>query len=413
MSYVLDTSVLLATGKSIFYSPQFAGKELIIPLVVVRELETKRNDFELGISARSVLRFLEGLRVIGDLNTGTKIDNGAVVRIEINHVNADLPDALRKSDTADLRILSVAKSLDSVLVTRDLPLRLIASSAGVQTQDYMPEPGSSEDHDKIIQVSIDPEDQTELFRQGKIRSDLELAANSNLIVNGNCLAVAAPSWTIKKVEDHSPCKITGLNSEQKFALEHLMNPDITIVSLGGRAGSGKTLMTLAAGIDQVNRNIYNRVVVFRSIHEVGFKDLGSLPGDIDEKFDPFTDAVFDAVEQFIPRNVIEKMIRNGQLDIQPINFVRGRTFVKTLILVDESQNLEYSSLVTLLTRVGKGSKIVLASDISQSDNLHVSKHSGISEVTRKLHGNKLFAHVHMTKSHRSETAETVASLLAI
>lgn len=413
MSFVLDTSVLLATGKNVFYSPEFVGRELIIPLVVVRELESKRNDYELGLSARSVLRFLEDMRVNGDLNSGVKIPGGPRVRIEVNHISTELPSALKHTDSADVRILSVAKSLGAVLVSRDLPLRLVASTAGVETQDYIPQPYSAEDYDQVREISIGQEDQDTLFRSGHVRTDLDLPINSNLLVNGVSLAVAGPGWTINRVQDRTVNTITGKNAEQKFALEHLMNPDVTMVSLGGRAGSGKTLLALAAGLSQVDAGIYNRVVVFRSIHEVGYKEMGSLPGDIDEKFGPFTDAIFDAVEQFMPKPTIASMMRNGKLDIQPINYVRGRTFIKTFIIVDEAQNLEYSSLLTLLTRVGRGSKIVLASDISQSDNLHVSRHSGISEVVRKLYGNKLFAHVHMTKSHRSETAETVANLLAI
>lgn len=413
MSYVLDTSVLLATGKNVFYSPEFVGKELIVPLVVVRELESKRNDYELGLSARSVLRFLEEMRVNGDLNKGVKMVGGPTVRIEVNHISTELPDSLRKADSADVRILSVAKGLGATLVSRDLPLRLIASTAGVETQDFIPQPYSTEDYDKVKELTLDPQATTLLFDKGYAPTDLDLPINSNLVVNGNALAVASKGWTIRKVQEHNPHGISGKNAEQRFAIEHLMNRDVTIVSLGGRAGSGKTLLALAAGLGQMHEGVYNRVVVFRSIHEVGYKEMGSLPGDVDEKFGPFTEAVFDAVEQFMPKNQAHALMRQGRLEILPINYVRGRTFNNTFILVDEAQNLEYSSLLTLLTRVGRGSKIVLASDVSQSDNLHVSKHSGITEVVRKMYGNKLFAHVHMTKSHRSETAETVANLLAI
>src|SRR5690606_9081890 len=255
------------------------------------------------------------------------------------------------------------------------------------------------------------------FRYKYIKTDHDFPRNSNVILqnhsgSASALGCFGPNWTINLVEEVSAMGVSGKNAQQKFALSHLMNDDLPVVSLGGKAGSGKSLLALAAGIQQVKDGRYGRVVVFRTAHAVSGGDLGFLPGTEAEKFAGFTASVYDAMEAFAHKGQVDRYIRDGLLEILPVTHIRGRTFNNAFVIFDEAQNAELSTILTVLSRAGKGSKFVLTHDISQIDSLHVGKHQGVYEAVQRMSGNKLFAHVEFTKSERSDVAEMAASLLS-
>lgn len=415
MRYVLDTSVILSSGKRAFNS--FPNDEVIIPLVVVTELEKKRDDPELGITARSALRYLEEIRSRGDIKKGIELDNGASLRIELNHVDiSDLPEALKRYSGNDTRILAVAHALDATLISRDLPLRIKAEVVGVPSRDLTPGDLPKDASSAPAMIYVSDADMATFYETGEIRVDNDLPLHSNVMLStfsgsSTALAVAEASWRIVRVTDTEVCGIEGKNAQQRYALHHLTDEDVPVVSLGGTAGSGKSLLALAAGMQQVRNGTYNKVVVLRTVHTVLGGELGFLPGDAEEKMAPFSDATFDAMEAFATKREIESMIRNGKLEIIPVSFIRGRTFNNSFIVFDEAQSSEMVTLLTAITRVGRNSKIVLTHDQSQSDNLHVSKHQGVLEVVRRLRGNKLFAHVELERSLRSDVAEAAAEIL--
>lgn len=414
--YVLDTSILLSGGKRVFYS--FPGDTIVIPLVVVTELEKKRNDLELGLTARSTLRFIEELRSKGDIKKGVVLNDGTTVRLEINHVDiTDLPEAVKREGGNDVRILAVARNLGATLVSRDLPLRIRAEVVGVPARDIGPADIPNDRGGEIPTLYFDDSTISDFFKFGYIKTNHDCPINSNVILHSHSgsssgLGTFGSNWTITRVEETSAMGVHGRNSQQKFALAHLMDTSVPVVSLGGKAGSGKSLLALAAGIQQVRDGLYDRVVVFKTAHAVSGGDLGFLPGTEEEKFSGFTASVYDAMEAFAPKGVVERYIRDGILEILPVTHIRGRTFNNAYVILDESQNSELSTILTVLSRAGRKSKFVLTHDIDQRDNLHVGKHQGIYEAVQRMTGNKLFAHIEFTKSERSDVAEMAATLLA-
>jgi PhoH-like ATPase len=416
-TYVLDTSVILSAGKSAFRA--FAGQEVVIPLIVISELEKKRNDPELGLTARSALRLLEELRSKGDIRQGVELDNGATIRIEVNHVDtSNLPSTIKREGGNDTKVLAVAHALSATLISRDLPLRIRAEVVGVPSRDLLSEDITEDEEDKIPVVYINDSEMNEFYNKGAIRTDEDFPRNANVMLSthtsgATALGVVGPQWVISKVENERVMgKIEGKNARQRFALDHLLNPDVPVVSLGGKAGSGKSLLALAAGMEQVESGDYKKVVVFKTAHVISGGDLGYLPGTEEEKFSGFTASVFDAMEEFATTKQVENYIRSGRLEIRPISHLRGRTLTNSFVIFDEAQNSELSTILTVLSRAGKNSKFVLTHDIDQRDNLHVGKHQGIYEAVQRMRGNKLFAHVNLNKSERSDVAEMAASLLS-
>lgn len=412
---VLDTSFLLSTGAKGLSA--FKGEEVVIPLAVMRELENKRHDTLVGPAARTVLRALDDLRTQGDLRIGVDY-SGARVRVEVNHVDtSDLPDSIKASRDTDVRILAVAKSLRAKLVTKDVPLRVLASIAGVEIADAPTSVIFDRDIDEIQTYHVDNDVMEELYDRGRVKSNLDLQVNTPAILKtydgaSSALVISKPGWELKLVSDRAVSKIEGRSAEQRIALEMLMDPNIGVVSLGGAAGTGKTVLALAAAVAQViDDKRYEKIVVFRSMYAVGQQELGFLPGEVDEKFSPWTAAIYDALESFLPKTTIEKLKKEKKIEVVPLTFIRGRTFTKTFVIVDEAQLLEYSVILTALTRAGRSTKVVLTHDRSQRDNLRVGRHDGIFAVVQKLSGDKLFAHVALRKSERSAVSEMASRLL--
>lgn len=421
--YVIDTSVLLSYGSKIFKA--FPESEIIIPLVVVQELEAKRHDPELGLMARSVLRHLDKLSEEGDLSQGVEQEDDSTVSVHLNDVYcADLPETIKDIKSNDIKILSVAKNIGATLLTNDIPLRVQASVVGIDTENFIDQDFKmSPDVEPFIDIHMSTEDITDLYTDGDLPVDSDFPINTNLIVHDlsddkhTALAISKAGWNLKLANEYAlqPSKsktVRARNAMQKFYLDHLMNENVKIVSCGGVPGGGKSLLALAAGESLVQAKEFEKVVVFKGAYTVLGGDLGFLPGTETEKFSGYTASVFDATSVYSSKQETERRIEQGKLEILPLTHLRGRTLNNSYIIVDEAQNLELSTLLTVLTRLGKGSKIVLTHDIRQRDNLSVGKHQGIFEVIKRLSGNKLFAHVEMVKSERSDVANLAYELLS-
>lgn len=418
---VLDTSVLLSTGKAGLFA--YPGDMIVLPLVVVKELESKRNDPDLGLYARDVLRAIEELRSTegGTLSEGKTLDNGSVLRIETNHVDAPsgLPSAIRNDTTHDTRILVVAKNLadegnDVVVVSKDLPMRILAEAVmGLKSEDFTQEVLPAENIDDIRTVHVSTPDIDSFYGHGFLPLADDLPLNAPVILKGDDksasgLALAKPGYRVDRI-NYDNRYLKPKSTEQSFALGMLNDDAIKIVSLGGRAGTGKTLLAIAAGLEQVmtGGTSYQKVTVFRPVNAVGNQDIGFLPGTIAEKMDPVSDAIYDSLRAIMTADQIKSVRSHEYLEVLPLTHIRGRTLPKTWVVIDEAQNLEKNVLMTALTRLGNGSKAVLCYDLEQRDNLRVGKHDGIFNVAQSLYGEKLFGHVTFKKTERSEVADLI------
>jgi len=418
---VLDTSVLLSAGRTALLS--FGGDNVVLPLVVVRELESKRNDPNLGLAARSVLRALDDLRTKGDLKKGVSLGEGyGSLRIETNNVH-DVPKELQNHPSNDSRIITVAYNLaknsaDSVvLVSKDIPLKIMAEVVGVVTRDFVPANISGDFIDKTETYWVPASVISDIHEFGEVKLDIDVPRNVGVILRNEenpkntALVIAGPQYVFRKVEAPEVAGLESKSAEQAIAIDYLTDDSIKIVSLGGRAGTGKTTLALAAGVEQVNRGMYKKIIVFRSMHAVGGEELGFLPGTEAEKMDPWTAAIYDSLGSFLTPQQINQLKAKQTIEVLPLTHIRGRTFNNAFILIDESQNLERATILTALSRLGKNSKAVMSWDVSQRDNFRVGRHDGVYEVTSRLLGEKLFAHTSLQKSERSDVAELVSRVL--
>jgi len=418
---VLDTSVLLSAGRTALFS--FEDANVVLPLVVVRELEAKRNDPDLGLAARSVLRALDEMLDMGDLRDPVSLGEGyGTIRIETNHIN-DIPDSLKSYPSNDTRIVTVTLNLQNelddkvFLVTKDIPLKIMASIVGVKTRGFVPKNISGDyiDNTEIRWVSSEQID--EVYANGTIRLDFDIPRNVGVILKNvenpkdTAMVISGKQYEFDLIEQYNVSGLESRSAEQAFAINYLMDESVKIVSLGGRAGTGKTTLALAAGIEQVNKGIYKKIIVFRSMHAVGGEELGFLPGTEAEKLDPWTAAIYDSLGSFLTKEQIGKLKTKQAIEVLPLTHIRGRTFNNAFILIDESQNLERATILTALSRLGKNSKAVMSWDVSQRDNFRVGRHDGVYEVTSRLLGEKLFAHTSLKKSERSDVAELVSRVL--
>lgn len=421
-TYVLDTSVLLADPYAL---GSFAEHEVVLPLTVISELESKRNHPELGWSARHALRTLEALRVEhGRLDREVPVnDAGGTLRVELNHRDLDvLPDGMR-GDCSDHRILAVAASLsqegrDVALVSKDLPLRLKASVAGLVAQEHRRGAvrGNGWSGMATMQVSAEIVDRLYAERVADLDEVRDLPCHTGLVLSSGSQSALGRVHPDKRVHlvpgDRMLFDVHGRSAEQRLALDVLADPSVGIVSLGGPAGTGKTVLALAAGLEAVlERRTHRKLVVFRPLYAVGQQDLGYLPGTEAEKMAPWAGAVFDALESFTGPEVVDEVLSRGLLEVLPLTHLRGRTLPGAWVVIDESQNVERTTLLTALSRLGPGSRAVLCWDVAQRDNLHVGRHDGVVSVVEGLKGHPLFAHVGLHRSERSAVSALVASLL--
>lgn len=413
---VLDTSVLLAEGKRVLY--QFPGQTVVIPMVVIKELEDKKSSPDLMRPARSVFRAIDEIK--GDsleLSEGIEFGDNSKLRIELNHVGS--------ASLNDDKIVNVAQTLldegnDVTLATRDLSLSLKANVKGIKTTKAENNPEARKFIDQLEVIEVDWEALDELYDKGTVRLDLDVPVNTGVILesgNSGAVVIAKPGYIFsnvghQRINVHNTIDVAGKSKEQNVAIKMLNDDTIKFVSLGGVAGGGKTMLALAQGAAKILKgDSYKKITVFRSMQSVGGEEMGFLPGTEQEKMDPWTAAIYDSLGAFMSQMDINKLKTKNAIEVLPITHVRGRTFNNSWIIVDEAQNLEKSTLLTLLTRVGGSSKIVMTHDISQRDNHRVGRYGGIYEVVSRFHGNKLFGHVSMQKSERSELAQTASELL--
>lgn len=421
LTYVLDTSVLLSDPTALF---RFKEHAVVIPVVVIGELEAKRNDPEIGYFARQALRNLDDLRVQHErLDFPIAVGEGGSLRVELNHSNQSvLPSGLQLGDN-DSRILAVAmnlasEGLDVVVVSKDLPMRVKASSIGLAAQEYRAELAVDSGWTGQADVTLSSDEMATLYERETIESSaiVDVPINTGLVIHsdrGSALGRVIEKGRIGLVRgDRDVFGLHGRSAEQRLAIDLLMDPQIGIVSLGGRAGTGKSALALCAGLEAVlERQQQRKIMVFRPLYAVGGQELGYLPGDASEKMNPWAQATFDTLSSVVSQNVLDEVIDRGLLEVLPLTHIRGRSLHDAFVIVDEAQSLERNVLLTVLSRIGQNSKVVLTHDVAQRDNLRVGRHDGVASVIETLKGHGLFGHITLTRSERSAIAALVTDLL--
>jgi len=420
-TYVLDTSVLLSDPRALF---RFAEHAVVLPVVVVSELESKRNDPEIGYFARQALRLLDELRIEHErLDFPIAIGDGGSFRVELNHSNQSvLPSGLQLGDN-DSRILAVASNLkndglDVVVVSKDLPLRVKASSIGMAAEEYRAELAVDSGYTGITDLQVSGEQMSDLYEQEEIRSSQldGVPVNTGVVIHserGSALGRVHTAGAVALVRgDREVFGLRGRSAEQRLAIDALLDPEIGIVSLGGSAGTGKSALALCAGLEAVlERQQHKKIMVFRPLYAVGGQELGYLPGDASEKMNPWAQAVYDTLGALVSDNVLDEVVERGMLEVLPLTHIRGRSLHDAFVIVDEAQSLERNVLLTMLSRIGQNSRVVLTHDVAQRDNLRVGRHDGVASVIERLKGHPLFAHVTLTRSERSAIAALVTEML--
>ena len=421
-TFVLDTSVLLADPAAF---TRFDEHHVVLPVVVITELEAKRHHPELGYFARQALRYLDDLRVKhGRLDTELPIGElGGTARVELNHIDSHvLPAGFRLGDN-DTRILSVARSLADeghsvVLVSKDLPMRVKAASIGLEAQEYRAELPVDSGWTGMTELSVTSGEVEELYEHGVLDCEgaRDFPCHTGLVLHtgsASALARVRPDKKIQLVRgDREAFGLHGRSAEQRIGLDLLLDPDVGIVSLGGRAGTGKSALALCAGLEAVmERRQHRKVIVFRPLYAVGGQELGYLPGSEADKMNPWAQAVYDTLSAVTTQDVIDEVLARDMFEVLPLTHIRGRSLHDAFVIVDEAQSLERGVLLTVLSRIGTDSRVVLTHDIAQRDNLRVGRHDGVVAVIEKLKGHPLFAHVTLTRSERSAIAALVTDLL--
>ncbi len=421
-TYVIDTSVLLSDPHAL---RRFAEHDIVLPIVVITELEAKRHHAELGYFARVALRHLDELRITyGRLDAPVPVnDVGGTVHVELNHTDPDvLPPGFRLGDN-DSRILAVALNFraegrDVTLVSKDLPMRVKASAVGLNAEEYRAELAAESGWTGMAELEVGSDQIDALYEQGfaDIEAARELPCHTGVVLIGgkaSALARVTPAKDLKLVKaDRDAFGLHGRSAEQRVALDLLLDPSVGIVSMGGRAGTGKSALALCAGLEAVlERRQHAKVVVFRPLYAVGGQDLGYLPGTEGEKMAPWAQAVFDTLGAVTSKPVIEEVLARGLLEVLPLTHIRGRSLHDAFVIVDEAQSLERNVLLTVLSRIGQDSRVVLTHDVAQRDNLRVGRHDGVVAVVEKLKGHPLFAHVTLHRSERSPIAALVTEML--
>lgn len=422
ITYVLDTSVLLSDPLSLH---RFAEHDIVLPIVVVTELEAKRHHPDLGYFARQALRILDDLRELhGNLSVPLPIGkDGGHVHVELNHMStASLPDGFRLGDN-DTRILAVAKNLqlegkNVVLVSKDLPMRIKASASGIHAEEYRAELARDRGYTGMVTTSVDEQTMTDLY-DGQVVEVPEIAhhpVHTGLTITsprGSALGRVTREKQVRLVQgDQTVFGVAGRSAEQRVAIDLLQDESIGIVSLGGRAGTGKSALALCAGLEAVlERRTQRKIMVFRPLFAVGGQELGYLPGDQSEKMGPWGQAVFDTLGSMVSQNVIDEVLSRGMLEVLPLTHIRGRSLHDAFVIVDEAQSLERNVLLTMLSRIGQNSRVVLTHDVAQRDNLRIGRYDGIASVVEALKEKDLFAHITLQRSERSKVAELVTHVL--
>jgi PhoH-like ATPase len=423
-TFILDTSVLLSDPRALF---RFAEHEVVIPIIVINELEKKRHDPEIGYFARQALRHLDDLRAKHErLDFPISIgEDGGMLRVELNHTNqSSLPSGFQLGDN-DSRILACAFNLrnegsDVTVVSKDLPMRLKASALGMGAEEYRHELARDAGYTGVSEIGLSPDEMSDLYDAEIIEHPeaKSLPVNTGLVLTsarGGALGRVTSGKEIRLVKGHNDLfGVHGRSAEQRLAIDLLLDPEVGIVSLGGKAGTGKSALALAAALESVmERRQQKKILVFRPLYAVGGQELGYLPGSESEKMNPWGQAVFDTLSSICSKEVIEHVQDRNILEILPLTHIRGRSLHDSFVIVDEAQSLERNVLLSMLSRIGQNSRVVLTHDVAQRDNLRVGRHDGIAAVIEALKGQSLLGHVTLMRSERSAIAALVTDLLDI
>nr|WP_254367560.1 PhoH family protein [Microbacterium sp. NC79] len=417
----MDTSVLLSDPRAIF---RFAEHTVVLPVVVITELEAKRHDPELGYFARQALRHLDDLRIAhGRLDFPVEVGECGTLRVELNHADASiLPAGVRLNDN-DTRILAVAVHLaqnggNVTVVSKDLPLRVKAASLGIDADEYLAEQALDSGWTGMTTLNLSGDEMADLYESevGSHEDAAGIPVNTGMVIHserGSALARVTGNGSYRLIRgDRDVFGLHGRSAEQRVAIDLLLDPEVGIVSLGGRAGTGKSALALCAGLEAVlERQQQRKILVFRPLFAVGGQELGYLPGDQGEKMNPWGQAVFDTLGSVVSGNVMDEVVERGLLEVLPLTHIRGRSLHDAFVIVDEAQSLERNVLLTVLSRIGQHSRVVLTHDVAQRDNLRVGRHDGIASVIETLKGHDLFGHVTLMRSERSAIAALVTELL--
>jgi PhoH-like ATPase len=430
---VVDTNVILFDSQAIL---RFGDADVHIPISVIEEVDKfKRDQGENGRNARQFSRFVDVLRSKGSLSQGVQLDNSeTVVYISTDLMLAGMPPEFDQIK-ADNRILNTAMALQKQhprtkveLITKDINLRIKADVYGIFAADYDPSDVSQEDmYEGYLELELSPEKIDQFYREKKYAPEgAKLYANQYVIMkdssNPNHSAIGRFSQAEKAIVPLiSPAdSIWGVharNVEQAFAMDSLLNDEILFVSLVGKAGTGKTLLAIAAGLFKtLDEGHFQRVLVSRPIFPMG-RDIGYLPGDIEQKLNPWMQPIFDNVEFLMGADKkaagrAQELINQGMLNIEPLTYIRGRSIPQQYLIVDEAQNLTPHEIKTIVTRAGRGTKVVLTGDVYQIDNPYVdSANSGLTYAVERFKGHAIAGHVTLTKGERSELAELAANIL--
>jgi PhoH-like ATPase len=432
-TYVLDTCVLLADPQSLC---RFDEHDVVLPLVVVEELDRQKTRLdEVGTNARRAIRALEklGASAAGGLGTARRLDSGGTMRIELNGTHSDRLPLVLNPETADHRILATCLNLvddghDTVLVTKDAALRIKGAQLGVEVEDYRADTVPvDESYSGVSEIEVDAAVIDQLYSEGKATLDVQdLHVNQYAILKamgsqsavGRVIDTVAGTTIVRVPGSRQAFGIESKNVRQSFALDLLMDPDVTAVSLMGVAGTGKTFLALASALEQtIEAGRYRRISVYRPLVAVGRQEVGFLPGDLDEKLAPWMAAVHDNLYALFSgdpqsaKGAIEELLDRNVIEMAAVTYLRGRSITDELVIIDEAQNLEYPTLKVILTRIASGSKVVFCGDLTQVDNPYISPFGGLAALIEKLKGQSLFGHMTLEKSVRSPLAELATNIL--
>ena len=434
--FVLDTNVLLHDPNSILH---FQEHDVVLPIVVIEEMDHfKKDQTEVGRNARTVSRMLDRMRTTGSLSSGVPLDGGGSLKVDVVAHNLDLGILSADKTKADNQILACARELlhtrkeRVVLVTKDTNLRIKADAIGVQAEDYTTDRVEMDElytGHKIWEV--DPAQVDQLY-DGGLTPDPSLNLQPNQFLT--LVDRANPSHTalarflvgegllrpLRRMEA-PPWGIKPRNREQQFALELLLDPNVQVVTLLGKAGTGKTLLAIAAGLQLVvDDEAYDKILVSRPVMPMG-RDLGYLPGDISEKLRPYMQPIYDNLEFIVAANTEARkrstmtggqLEEAGYLSVEPLTYIRGRSIPKQYLVVDEAQNLTPHEVKTILTRAGEGTKVIFTGDPHQIDNPYVdASTNGLSFLAEHFKQLDISGHVTLQKGERSRLAELASNLL--
>jgi PhoH-like ATPase len=436
-NFILDTNVLLHDPRSIF---SFGDNDVVVPIYVIEEIDNFKRDLSaLGRNARQVSRYLDEFRVTGKLRDGVSLgpDRG---RLRVVITERQLPkEVTSDGHSTDNKILATAldlrdrEGIPAVFVTKDTNLRIRADALGLHAEDYDVEQVNLDTlWTGVAEIEVDPQAVNDFYTQGSIPTDgasdpppnefvlLRDRTNPQHSAVGKYSAARQAYVPLIKIPKEGVWGIRPRNKEQSFAMDLLLNDEVRLVTIVGKAGTGKTLLAIAAGLQKtMEESIYQKLLVSRPIFPLG-RDIGYLPGDVEEKLNPWMQPIFDNVEYLMNLSRSEKkqgrgyheLIDLGIMEIEPLTYIRGRSIPNQYMIVDEAQNLTPHEVKTIITRVGDGTKIVLTGDPYQIDNPYVdATNNGLIHVANRFKSERLAGHVTLGKGERSPLAELAANLL--